>query len=165
LLQLAVLSPDKEPEEFEKGLNDQSAAVRYYANLRLTPSRRTPEMRQRIFDKFSPIARDPHDPRRQQAIELIESDYDPKSPDGALSSEVLSFMADLAADPDAQIRSAAVQYLFSKYFSDLKIKPDSSHLQLKDREKVTKQLQWDIDDHQPYSEQAQKLLAVIGGSR
>lgn len=166
LVALSKLSPEKDEEEFEWALSAPSQLVRLYAHQRLTdPTRRAADTRQGLFERYAQTAGDINNPQRMEAISRIQSDYDPVRIDSPIHYKILSFMADLAADRNVQVRSSAVQYLYSKFFSDLKKKSDPSHLQLADREKVIGQLKQDIEDQRPYAEQAQKLLALIGGDR
>jgi hypothetical protein len=162
LVALERLSPDQDEAEFEQALSDPSHVVRLYAHQRLTnPNRRAPDTRERLFERYSQIAQDTSNPQRMEAIALIQSDFDPVLIDSPTNYRILSFMADLAADSEARVRSSAIPYLCSKFFSDLKHKPDPSHLHLRDREKVMRRLQQDIDEHRPHADKAQQLLGVI----
>lgn len=162
LVALQKLSPENDQAQLEQALSDPSATVRSYANLKLTPAVRASGTRRRIFEEFAPIAETANDPRRSEAIGMIESDFDIGEPNSEINSQILSMMADLTADPDSHIRSIAIQYLYSKFFNDLKNKPDPTLVRPKNPEQVKQRLQQDINEQRPHAEEAKKLLDLLG---
>ncbi len=162
MVQLESTAPEAKVEAMLQAVSDPKIIVRALAADYLTSPRvRDPQIRQKVFQHFAPIAQDPNNVHRIEALEFIKRAYDGFSTDSDVNYKILSFIADRMGDSDPEMRSIAVQCIHSKLFGGGRNRPNPSRIKLSDRGKVVQQLKNDVAQGRPYATQAQKVLEML----
>ncbi len=162
MMDLDDLPAGEKTKAMETALSDREIAIRSLAENYLTSPRvRDPQVRSYILQHCAPIAMDPQNSQRREALSTIKLAYDGFSPDSDVNYQILSFVADRMADSDPEVRSTAVQFLYSKFFSQTKNKPDVSRIRITDRKGLSQQLEQDANGRQDFSPQAKHVLELF----
>jgi hypothetical protein len=131
-------------EAMKEALSDKSLAVRELAESYLNSVEvRDPAVRQFVFQHYAPIALDKQSPQRGEALGAIEFAYDPFADGSELNYRILSFIADRMGDPDPQVRSTAIQCIYSHLFGGGTDQPDPAKIRLANLVEVLRQLRRD----------------------